>query len=64
MRSQLQTKQTLQRTGTNWANIPSLEPCAAVSMGPLIDPPLDDSKHLSILALTPPPNTGNFIMEG
>lgn len=53
MWTQLQTQHTRKRTGTSRANIPSLEPCAAVSMGPRIDPPLDDSKHLGILARLP-----------
>lgn len=53
MWTQLQTQHTRKRTGTSRANIPSLEPCAAVSMGPRIDPPLDDSKHLGILARPP-----------
>jgi hypothetical protein len=45
----------------NWANIPLLESCAAVSMGPLIDLPLDNSKHLSILAPTPFPPTPEIL---
>lgn len=46
MGTRLQTKHPRKRTGTNGANVPLWEPGAAVSMGPLIDLPLDDSKHL------------------